>query len=79
MKFAVKNATLKFSNAEGSVCRQMAEKLKIPDDEVEDWWDCQKDRVYNQLKGLRNNTIKGLKKGEIAISPFKYVISKNTQ
>jgi hypothetical protein len=62
VKFAVKNATLKFSNAEGSVCRQMAEKLKIPDDEVEDWWDCQKDRVYNQLKGLRNNTIKGLKK-----------------
>ena len=62
VKFAVKNSTLTFSNSEGSVCRQMAEKLKIADDEVEDWWDCQRDRVYNQLKGLRNNTIKGLKK-----------------
>ena len=62
VKFAVKDLTLKFSNSEGSVCRQMAEKLKIADDEVEDWWDCQRDRVYNQLKGLRNNTIKGLKK-----------------
>jgi hypothetical protein len=62
VKFAVKNSTLTFSNSEGSVCRQMAEKLKIADDKVEDWWDCQRDCVYNQLKGLRNNTIKGLKK-----------------
>ena len=40
----------------------MAEKLLIADEDVEDWWDCQKNHVHNWLKGLRNNSIKGINK-----------------
>ena len=62
VKFANKDVDLKFSNQQHSICRVLAEKLQIPDDEVEDWWDCQATRVHNQLKAHRNNTIKGIKK-----------------
>ena len=40
----------------------MAEKLLIADEDVEDWWDCQRDCVHHQLMGLKNNRIKGIKK-----------------
>ena len=53
---------LKFSNKPTSICQIFAEKLSIPMDELEDWWDCQSRPVNNKFKGYRNNTIKGIKK-----------------
>jgi hypothetical protein len=40
----------------------MAEKLLIADEDVEDWWDCQRNGVHNQLRGLKSNSIKGINK-----------------
>lgn len=62
LKFAEFNHDLAFSNQPDSICRIVAAKLSIDEDEVEDWWDCQRRHVYKQLKSHRNNTIKGIKK-----------------
>ena len=61
-KFADFNVELKFSNNPESICRRMAQKLAIEDNEVEDWWECTRSHVHSCLKKHRNNTIKGIKK-----------------
>ena len=61
-KFADFDVDLKFSNNPESICRRMARKLAVEDDEVEDWWDCTRGHVHSCLKKHRNNTIKGIKK-----------------
>jgi hypothetical protein len=61
-KFADFDVDLKFSNNPESICRRMAQKLAVEDDEVEDWWDCTRSHVHSCLKKHRNNIIKGIKK-----------------
>ena len=61
-KFANLDVDLKFSNVPNSICRTMATRLKIADNDVEDWWESKRKHVHEQLKKHRNNTIKGIKK-----------------
>ena len=61
-KFVNKDVDLKFSNNPNSICRRMAKKLAVEDDDVEDWWESTREHTHKILKMHRNNTIKGLKK-----------------
>jgi hypothetical protein len=61
-KFVNKDVDLKFSNNPNSICRRMAKKLGVEDDDVEDWWESTREHTHKILKMHRNNTIKGLKK-----------------
>ena len=61
IKFATLNGDLDFSNNPNSICRFMAEKMKVQDEDVEGWWENSKKAVHNKLKANRNNVIKALK------------------
>ena len=61
-KFVNKDVDLKFSNNPNSICRRMAKKLAVEDDDVEDWWESTREHTHKILKMHRNNTIKGRKK-----------------
>jgi hypothetical protein len=56
-KFADFNINISFSNLLRSICRRMAKKLGIDDDEIEDWWACTRQQVHQHLKLHRSNTI----------------------
>ena len=60
-KFVQLETDLKFSNNESSICRRMINKLKIKEDEEEDWWECTRKHVHVHVNRLRNNSIKCLK------------------
>jgi hypothetical protein len=60
-KFATLDGDLLFSNNPNSICRYMANRLKVQEAEVETWWETQRRSVHAQLKKVRNNAIKNLK------------------
>jgi hypothetical protein len=60
-KFANLNGDLDFSNYPNSICRFMAEKMKVPEGEVEGWWESSKIAVHKKLKTHQNNAIKTIK------------------
>ena len=61
IKFATLNGDLDFSNNPNSICRFMAEKMKVAEENVEAWWENSKKAVNNKLKANRNNVIKAIK------------------
>ncbi len=61
IKFATLHGDLDFSNNPNSICRFMAEKVKVQEEDVEGWWESSKKTVDNKLKANRNNVIKGIK------------------
>jgi hypothetical protein len=60
-KFANLNGDLDFSNNRNSICRFMAEKMKVQEADVEGWWESSKKAVHKKLKNHRNNVIKTIK------------------
>jgi hypothetical protein len=60
-KFANLTGDLDFSNNPNSICRFMAEKMKVREEEVEGWWESSKKAVHKKLKTHRNNVIKMIK------------------
>ena len=61
IKFATLHGDLDFSNNPNSICRFMAEKMKVQEEDVEGWWETSKKTVHNKLKANQNNVIKGIK------------------
>jgi hypothetical protein len=61
IKFSTLHGDLDFSNNPNSICRFMAEKMKVQEEDVEGWWESSKKTVLNKLKANRNNVIKGIK------------------
>ena len=61
IKFANLDVELAFSNDPESICRFMAEKMKVQDENVERWWMGAKKAVHKKLKTNRNNVIKAIK------------------
>ena len=61
IKFATLHGDLDFSNNPNSICRFMAEKMKVQEEDVEGWWESSKKTVHNKLKANQNNVIKGIK------------------
>jgi hypothetical protein len=59
--FADFDIDLSFSNLLMSICQRMAKKLETDDDEIEYWWDCERQKVHQHLKSHRSNTIQGRK------------------
>jgi hypothetical protein len=59
-KFATLNGDLLFSNNQQSICRVMATKLKIKEDDVETWWEVARLDVNKAMRRHRNNVIKTL-------------------
>ena len=53
---------LHFSNAQESICRQLARLLQVPEHEVENWWSDQKKDVLKAFHNHRNNVIKSIGK-----------------
>ena len=60
-KFAKLIGDLDFSNNPNSICRFMAEKMKVKDEDVESWWENSKKAVDTKLRNHRNNVIKMIK------------------
>jgi hypothetical protein len=60
-KFANLDVELAFSNDPESICRFMAEKMKVQDKNVERWWMGAKKAVHKKLKTNQNNVIKAIK------------------
>ena len=60
-KFANLDVDLNFSNNCNSICRFMAEKMKVNEEDVEGWWESSKKAVHKKLKMRRNNVIKAIK------------------
>ena len=60
-KFANLDADLNFCNNCNSICRFMAEKMKVNEEDVEGWWESSKKAVHKKLKMHRNNVIKAIK------------------
>ena len=56
-KFANLNGDLDFSNNLHSICRFMAEKMKVQEADVEGWWESSKKAVQKKLKNHTNNVI----------------------
>ena len=50
-----------FSNDPDSICRFMAEKMKVQDKNVERWWMGAKKAMHKKLKINQNNIIKAIK------------------
>jgi hypothetical protein len=50
-----------FSNDPDSICRFMAEKMKVQDKNVERWWMGAKKAMHKKLKINQNNVIKAIK------------------
>ncbi|KAI2505584.1 hypothetical protein MHU86_8826 [Fragilaria crotonensis] len=72
-KFANLNGDLDFSNNRNSICRFMAEKMKVQEADVEGWWESSKKAVHKKLKNHRNNVIKTIKtkfNGEMVATDF---------
>jgi hypothetical protein len=61
IKFATLHGDLDFSNNPNSICRFMAEKMRVQEEDVEGWWESSKKAVHNILKANQNNVIKGIK------------------
>jgi hypothetical protein len=61
IKFAKLNGDLDFSNNPRSICRFMAQKMNVSDEDVESWWETSKETVHAKLKVNRNNAIKAIK------------------
>ena len=61
IKFANVDHELAFSNDPESICRFMAEEMKVQDENVERWWMGAKKAVHKKLKTNRNNVIKAIK------------------
>ena len=60
-KFANLIGDLDFSNNPNSICRFMAGKMKVKDEDVESWWENSKKAVDTKLRNHRNNVIKMIK------------------
>jgi hypothetical protein len=60
-KFATLDGDLLCSNNPNSICRYMANRLKVQEAEVKTWWETQSRSVHAQLKKEQNNAIKNLK------------------
>ena len=60
IKFADLDFELAFSNEPESVCRFMAEKMNVQEENVERWWKGAVKGVHNKLKTNRNNVIKAI-------------------
>lgn len=58
----VDDEDLNFSNDPGSICRQLASKLKIPPVQIELWWNDQRKGVLGDFHNHRNNVIKAIHK-----------------
>ena len=56
----VEDNDLSFSNDPNSICRQLAAKLNIPQNQVEYWWSDQKKDVLKSFHCHRNNVIKSM-------------------
>ena len=72
IKFAKLSGNLDFSNNPMSICRFMAQKMKVSDADVESWWETSKETVHAKLKVNRNNVIKAIKtrfQGKKEMSP----------
>jgi hypothetical protein len=61
IKFAKLIGDLDFSNNPRSICRFMAQKMNVSDEDVESWWETSKETVHTKLKVNRNNAIKAIK------------------
>ena len=61
IKFANVDHEHAFSNNPESICRFMAEEMKVQDENVERWWMGAKKAVHTKLKTNRNNVIKAIK------------------
>ena len=61
IKFAKLIGDLDFSNNPRSICRFMAQKMNVSDEDVESWWETSKETVHAKLKVNRNNAIKAIK------------------
>ena len=60
IKFAELDFELAFSNEPESVCRFMAEKMNVQEENVERWWRGAVKGVHTKLKNNRNNGIKAI-------------------
>ena len=72
-KFIDKN-DLSFSNDSTSICRQLATKLNIPEQKVEQWWSDQRKEVLKSFYILRNNVIKSVGKNFKGMILFFFLI-----
>ena len=61
IKFANLDIELAFSNDPLSICRFMAGKMNVQEENVEGWWKGAKKAVHKKLKTNRNNVIKAVK------------------
>jgi hypothetical protein len=61
IKFANLVGDLDFSNNPKSICRFMAEKMHVHEENLESWWESSKVAVHKKLKTNRNNVIKAIK------------------
>ena len=61
IKFAKLIGDLDLSNNPRSICRFMAQKMNVSDEDVESWWETSKETVHAKLKVNRNNAIKAIK------------------
>jgi len=62
VKFIASPSDLHFSNNQNSICRFMAERLMIEEDNIEMWWGSAATTTHISLKTHRNNVIKNIKK-----------------
>jgi hypothetical protein len=62
LKFISSKSDLQFSNNPNSICRYMAERLMIQDQDIEQWWGSAAATTHTSLKTHRNNVINKIKK-----------------
>ena len=60
MKFPNVDHHLAFSNDPNLICRFMAAKMEVREENVESWWNGVKKAVHTKLKCHRNNVIKAI-------------------